>query len=291
MRKAFLALMLVCAAIVGPAIAQQVVPPYRYGEQPVVLIPNIDNVILGELGLVHYWGFEDGPGGTPSPCATQLADLVTQDTVATVTPSPVPLNCSTPVASPYPYLNQTGMVQDGSTAAEVTNGVAGQGQWFTPASLGILSNLCNNNAGGTCTNAFSIGCIVLGGNLSSGSYFFSADGTTGGLALGASLSSGLILNDRGSFIAGFAMFASGHPYDILYTFNPTGNVSLLYLDGVLAESVSSPAPQVSPNSNTYFGSETGSAGGWNGRISKCRLFNDTETAAEARAQYAATGFW
>lgn len=274
------------------------VPPYRYGTQPVVLIPNVDNFILNEIGLHNYWNFGDSPCGgssgcTPGPCATQLADLSGNDSQASPTPSPVPLDCSTPTASPYPYLGATGLVQDGTTMAELTNnaGTQGlQGQWFTPAVTGIMSNLCNNNAGGSCTNSFTVGCVVEGGNTTYPGYFFSADGTGTGLALGASASGGVIVNVRGVPIANFAMFASGHPYVLEYQFTAP-NVSTLFLDGVQAMATTSPVPQVSPNSVTYFGSLTGSSGGWNGRMGKCWTYDNAAGAADARAIYNTTGFW
>lgn len=265
--------------------------PFRYSQQPVVMVPNIDNVVLANVQMTHYWEFTDTGGGTtPQPCQTQLADAIING--STPVPSPVPVNCSSPTASPFPFLGDPGIVKDGSNSIEFTNGVSGfQGQWLTPASVGILSNLCNGNAGGSCVDAFSIGCVVDANELTGPSYFFSADGTTTGLAIGASFSSGMILNDRGSLLNSFVEFGSGVPYIVEYTFNPTGNISDLYVNGVLAEATSSPIPQVSPNSVTYFGSETGSAGGWNGRIHKCWTANDTESAAAARALFTATGFF
>jgi len=297
-RKAFvwLAIVSLWFSFAAATLAQQAVPAYRYGTQPAVLIPNIDNLWLNEAGLVHYWNFGDSPCGgtsgcTPGPCATQLADLVSQDTVAVVTPSPVPLNCSSPTASPYPYLGATGMVQDGTTAVELTNQVLGlQGQWFTPASAGILSTLCNNNAGGSCNQPFTISCVVDGGNLANPAYFFSADGTSSGLALGASQANGLIFNDRGTAIQGFAMFSSGLPYFVVYTFDGT-STSSVYLNGVLALATTSPIPQVSPNSQTYFGSLTGSSGGWNGRDEKCALLDVADTPSDIRWLYNSTGLW
>lgn len=297
LRRAFswLILIPVAVAVFGLfdiADGQQVVPPYRYGEQPVVEIPNIDALVEAEAGLVHYWTFGDSPGGTtPGPCATQVADSVALDANASVTPSPVPLNCSTPTASPYPYQGATGLVQDGSTMVELTNQVLGlQGQWFTPASAGLLSSLCNANAGGSCNHPFTVACIVEAGNLANASYFFSDDGTTTGLAFGASMANGLIVLDRGTAIQTFAPLAAGHPYFVTYTFDGT-SLSSVYLNGVLALATTSPLPQASANSVTYFGSETGAAGGWNGRMGKCQLQNVAITAADVRAQYLASGFW
>jgi len=296
-RKAFVWLTIIAAFFVAygrDVQAQNVVPPYRYGEQPVVLIPNIDNVALGELNLLNYWQFGDSPCGgtvgcTPGPCPSTIADLVASDTVAATTPSPVPL--VTPVFTPGPPCGATGMVQDGTTAVEFTNGVLGvQGQWFSPATAGLLSKVCNNNAGGSCNLPFTIACVVDAGNISSAAYYFSADGTTTGLALGASFANGLILLDRGTAIQNFAMVASDLPYFVAYTFDGTSKSSV-YLNGVLALATTSPLPQVSPNSVSYFGSETGAAGGWNGRIEKCQLRNDAATAADIRYQYNSTGFW
>lgn len=298
MRKALAWLAIAAAFVVlyGRDVSAQVSPPvpsYRYGEQPVVFIPNIDNWVLTETALAHYWNFSDSPGGTtPGPCPSTMADLVAQDTVASATPSAVPLNVSTPTPGPIPVCGATSMVQDGSTAAELTNTIAAaQGQWFSPATAGILSNLCNANAGGSCVNDFSVECVVDPGNIASASYFFSADGTTNGLAIGASFANGLILLDRGVAIQNFALTASGHPYDILYTFAHATSTSTVYMNGVEADAVTSPVPQASANSVTYFGSETGAAAGWNGRIEKCGLYNAALTAAQARAHYNATGLW
>lgn len=266
--------------------------PFRYSETPVIMVPNIDNYVLASANpqFTHYWEMTDtGGGATPEPCSTALADAILYG--GTAVPSPVPLACSSPTASPFPFLGDPGIVKDGSNSIEFTNGIGGlQGQWLTPASTGILSTLCNNNAGGSCNQAFSLGCVIDANELTSASYFFSADGTTTGLALGASFANGVILNDRGTLIDNFVDFGSGVAYLVEYTFNPTGNVSSLYVNGVLAEATSSPVPQVSPNSVTYFGSETGSAGGWNGRIHKCWTANDTEPSSSARWMFMATGF-
>jgi hypothetical protein len=294
MRKAFLLLAMIAGFLVAPAMAQQIVAPYRYGSQPVVLIPNIDNWILGESGLLHYWPLSDSAGGaTPGPCATQLVDSVAADTVTTVTPSPVPLNCSSPVPSPYPFLGVTGLVQDGTTATELTNGVGSlQGQWFTPAQAGLFSTICNANAGGSCSADFSVFCIVNPGyqNVGGSNYFFSADGTASGLQLGLG-TNGLIVGLNGTALSSFSRVSSGVPYVVLYTYTNATATSSLYVDGVLAVTSASPKPQASVNSITYFGSQTGAANGWNGRLEKCAIFGDSEPASQARAQYFATGFW
>jgi len=264
--------------------------PFRYSESPVIVIPNIDGVICGDTTVTHYWKFADSPtSSTPGPAPTQLGDSASG--CASALPSPVPLNASTPTASPWPIIGDPGMVADGTTSAELTNGVGAlQGQFFTIAGSGLFSTACNANAGGSCTADFSLECIVdPSGLTATTSYFFDADGTASGFGLGLNASTGPVINLNGTAVTSFAESSSAVPYVIAYSYAASGQVSTLYVNGVQAETIASPAPQASVNSITYFGSKTGAAGGWNGRLEKCALRNVQMTPAIARSDYLSTG--
>jgi hypothetical protein len=299
MRRAFFLLALICAAIVAPAAAQQTVPPFRFGEQPVVEIPNIVNVMLAEPYLVNFWTFGDSSGGIPGVTgpfpSNQAQDSVASATAPTISPSPVPLNASTPTASPWPQAGAVGMVQDGSTAAMLTNPGAGavfgsNNQNFVPATSGLLSELCNLNAGGACNQNFSIFCAVEFENLT-GNYWFDADSSGTGLALGANMANGALMYLNGTLFDNFAEVASGIPYDWLYSFKASGTVSTLYLNGVKAEAVASPAPNITANSVTYFGSYYGGTNGLNGRLQDCALLDTDLQPSDAMTLHLALGWW
>ncbi len=281
------------------------VPPFRYQEQPTVEIPNVYYVLLNYTSLANLWTFGDSPCGgssgcTPGPMATQLADSVGLDTVASPSPSPVPLNVSSPTASPWPYCGNVGLVQDGSTSCEVDNqqycgsGCSPKnGEFFSTSVTGVYSELCNSNAGAGCTNAFSVLCIVMPQSIPyTNQVFYSGDGT-GGLQFGDSLTTGLTVTIGATTLPEFFTMASGVPYVILYTFNPSDspNTSHLYVDQTTVAAFASPTPAASPNSTTYFGAKANGSFGFNGRLQYCADFDAELARSDAEAIYLATGFW
>jgi hypothetical protein len=267
-----------------PAIAQTYVP----GGNPLLNTPTYDSAILAEPSATHYWEMNDKPSSctgsycTPGPCPSTMFDSIGAG--ATANPSPVPLVVTTPTASPFPYCAVPSPIKDNETFAELNNNNGQQGDAFLIPS-GIIGTLCNGNAGGTCTHAFSIECIVVPDFATTNNGFFFGDDTTNSnFAMFFNLTSGggsLVYEHAGSTTSINGTTGSFVPYDVVYSNN--GSSGALYVNASnLLNALT--VPTVAANVQSSFGL-FGNSATFRGRIGKCSTYNTALTQIQVWTHY------